>query len=320
MQRLDAFMAEANARYYATHNPFADFTTAPEISQVFGELMGAWAAVMWQAMGRPSPVIFAEAGPGRGTLMADAMRVIGRTVPDFAACLQLHFVETSLRLRAEQVARLPVAGFHDCIEDIPPGPMILIANEFIDALPIRQFVRRVVWMERFVANGAFVERPTDYALPDAPPDSAIEICEPAREIAAHLGARLASQGGVALFIDYGPARSGFGESLQALRGAEKSDPLADAGASDLTAHVDFQAMAEAALGADTHGPIPQGVFLTRLGLFQRNGVLARTQPPAKAMAMIESVRRLAEPDQMGQLFKALALCAPGLPIPPGFAE
>ena len=319
MQRLDAFMASANARYYATYNPFADFTTSPEISQVFGELMGAWAVVMWQAMGQPAPVILAEAGPGRGTLMADAMRVIARMAPDFAAALRLHMVETSPRLRAEQSARLPVSGFHDRIEDIPDGPMILLANEFFDALPIRQFVRRDIWMERFVENGAFVEQPSAYNLPDAPPDSVLEICEPAREIAAHIGARLASQGGAALFIDYGPAQSGFGDSLQALRGQAKSDPLADEGASDLTAHVDFQAIAEAATGADAHGPIPQGVFLTRLGLFQRNGVLARTQPPAKAMAMIESVRRLAEPDQMGQLFKALALCAPGLPIPPGFA-
>ena len=320
MQRLDSFMAAANAQYYATHDPFADFTTAPEISQVFGELMGAWAAVMWQVMGRPVPVILAEAGPGRGTLMADAMRVIGRTAPDFASALQLHLVETSPRLRAEQASRLSVAAFHDRIEDIPPGPMILLANEFIDALPIRQFVRRDRWMERFVDAGAFVEQPAEIALGDAPEGAVMEICDMAREIAAHLGARLAMHGGAALFIDYGPAQSGFGDSLQALRGTQKSAPLADAGASDLTAHVDFQSMAEAAKGAQAHGPIPQGVFLTRLGLFQRNGVLARTQPPAKAMAMIESVRRLAEPDQMGQLFKALALCAPGLATPPGFSE
>ncbi len=320
MERLDRFMARANAGYYATHDPFADFTTSPEISQVFGELIGAWAVIMWRAMGAPLSVILAEAGPGRGTLMADAMRVINRTAPDFAAALQLHLVETSPRLRAEQAARLPVAGFHDRIEDLPDGPLILLANEFFDALPIRQFVRRDQWMERFVQDGAFAEQPADLPLPDAAAGSVCEICEPAREIAAHVGARLAVQGGVALFIDYGPAKSDFGDSLQALRGQMKSDPLANAGASDLTAHVDFQAMAEAAIGADAHGPIPQGVFLTRLGLFERNGVLARTQPPQKALAMIESVRRLAEPDQMGQLFKALALCAPGLPIPPGFAE
>jgi SAM-dependent MidA family methyltransferase len=320
MERLDTFIARANGQYYATHDPFADFTTSPEISQVFGELLGAWAAVMWQMMGRPSPVILAEAGPGRGTLMADALRVISRTAPDFAAALQVYLVENSPRLRAEQAKRLPVAGFCDQIADLPDGPLILLANEFIDALPIRQFVRRDLWMERFVRDGAFVELPADIALPDAPADSVWEICEPAREIAAHLGARLAAQGGVALFIDYGPAQSGFGDSLQALRNREAANPLVEPGEADLTAHVDFQSMAEAAIGAQSHGPIPQGVFLTRLGLFQRNGVLARTQPPQKALAMIESVRRLAEPDQMGQLFKALALCAPGLPTPPGFAE
>jgi NADH dehydrogenase [ubiquinone] 1 alpha subcomplex assembly factor 7 len=318
MERLDAFMARANAHYYATHDPFADFTTAPEISQVFGELLGAWAAVVWDAMGQPDPVILAEAGPGRGTLMADAMRVIDRTAPDFAAALRLHLVEISPRLREEQAARLEVAGFHDRIEDLPDGPLILLANEFLDALPIRQFVRRDAWMERHVADGAFVELAADIALPEAEAGAVMEICEPALDIAGHLGLRLAAKGGAALFIDYGPARSGFGCSLQALRGRAQADPLAEPGEADLTAHVDFAAFAEAARGAEAHGPIPQGVFLTRLGLFQRNGVLARTQPPAKAMAMLDAVRRLAEPDAMGQLFKALALTSPGLPTPPGF--
>ena len=320
IERLDAFMARANAAYYANHDPFADFATAPEISQIFGELLGAWAAIVWQSMGCPNPVILAEAGPGRGTLMADALRLISRMTPDFAAALQVHLVETSPRLRAEQTARLGEVVFHDSIEALPPGPMILLANEFLDALPIRQFVRRDVWMERFVEDGSFVEQQTDLPLPKAHEGSVWEICEEARRIAAHLGKRFATTPGAALFIDYGPAHSDFGDSLQALRHRENADPLAAAGEADLTAHVDFQSFATAAVGAASHGPLPQGVFLTRLGLIQRMGNLARTQQPREAMLTIASARRLAEPDAMGQLFKVLALTSPDLPLPPGFAE
>lgn len=317
-ERLDAFMARANAAYYATRDPFADFTTAPEISQVFGELLGLWAGVVWQSMGAPAPVILAEAGPGRGTMMADALRAIRRMLPDFAAALRLHLVESSQALRAVQAARLD-AIWHDRIEDIPDGPMILLANEFLDALPIRQFVRRDVWMERHVQNGRFVELPTAEALPEADQGAVIARCEPALAIAQVLGRRIAAQGGAALFVDYGPARSAPGDSLQALRGGAIADPLADPGSADLTAHVDFQAFAEAAKGAVAWGPVPQGQFLARLGLFQRSGALARTQPPALAQRMIRSAQRLAEPDGMGRLFKVLALCQSGLPEPPGFS-
>jgi NADH dehydrogenase [ubiquinone] 1 alpha subcomplex assembly factor 7 len=142
MERLDLFMARANAQYYATHDPFADFTTAPEISQAFGEVLGAWAAVQWESMGCPDPVILAEAGPGRGTLMADAVRAVTRVAPGFRAALRLHLVETSPRLRTVQAALLPGATWHDRVEDLPGGPIILLANEFLDALPIRQFVQR----------------------------------------------------------------------------------------------------------------------------------------------------------------------------------
>src|SRR4051794_39720793 len=142
MERLDAFMARANAAYYATQDPFRDFTTAPEISQVFGELLGAWAAVQWEALGRPDPVILAECGPGRGTLMQDALRTVGKVAPEFGAALELHLVETSPGLRACQAERLPGARWHDGIATLPALPLILIANEFLDALPIRQFIRR----------------------------------------------------------------------------------------------------------------------------------------------------------------------------------
>lgn len=319
VERLDAFMARANAEYYATHDPFADFTTAPEISQVFGELLGAWASVVWNRLGRPTNIILAEAGPGRGTLMADALRLIERRVPDFSECLRLHVVETSQALRRMQSARFD-AVFHDTLEQIPDGPMILLANEFLDALPIRQFVRREQWMERFVQHGAFVEQPAALDLPEAPPDAVLEICEPAREIARHLAERFACQGGAALFIDYGAAQGGFGESLQALRAKVSVDPLQSPGSADLTAHVDFAALAAAA-GADAvQGPVPQGLFLARLGLFQRSDALARTLSPMHGMAMLEAARRLAEPDQMGRLFKALAITQPGFPTLPGFVE
>ncbi|CAH2600170.1 Class I SAM-dependent methyltransferase [Rhodovastum atsumiense] len=325
MERLDAFMARANAAYYAARDPFADFTTAPEISQAFGEVLGLWAAVTWQAMGSPDPVILAEAGPGRGTLMADALRAIARAVPAFRAALRLHLVETSPRLRALQAGRLPGAVWHDRIADLPAGPLILIGNEFLDALPIRQFLRRGAgWAERWVADGAFAERPADAPEPPCPPateDEVVEICEPARALAAALGARLVAQGGAALFVDYGPAASMAGDSLQALRDGAPAPPLADPGTADLTAHVDFAALATLAraAGAAAQGPVPQGLFLARLGLPQRVEALARTQPPAAAAALLAGTRRLTEPHAMGRLFKALALCHPALPSLPGFA-
>ncbi len=158
MERLDDFMARANAAYYATRDPYADFTTSPEISQVFGEILGLWAAVVWRGIGRPDPVLLAEAGPGRGTLMADALRAIARAAPDFAAALRLHLVETSPRLRELQARALPGATWQNSLDDLPPGPLLLLANEFLDALPVRHFVRRGEgWAERFVADGRFVE-------------------------------------------------------------------------------------------------------------------------------------------------------------------
>lgn len=321
MERLDAFMARANAAYYAERDPFADFTTSPEISQVFGELLGLWAAVVWDAMGRPDPVLLAECGPGRGTLMADALRAVRQAAPGFAAALRLHLVETSPRLREQQRAQLPGAAWHDRVEDLPPGPLLLLANEFLDALPVRQFVRRGNgWTERFVDGAAFAEQPVSAPDLDAGDGELLEVCEPAREIVQFLGARLATDGGAALFLDYGPAASAPGDSLQALREGRAADPLQRPGEADLTAHVDFAALARVAraAGAAVHGPAPQGPFLARLGLFQRTDRLARTQEPARAAALVQAAQRLAEPDRMGRLFKALALCHPALPTPPGF--
>lgn len=334
-ERLDHFMARANGAYYATHDPFADFTTAPEIAQVFGEILGLWAAVSWDLLGRPAPVLLAEAGPGRGTLMADALRAIGQVAPGFAAALTPHLIETSPRLRAAQGAALPPvwAGrtdWHECLDSLPDAPLLLLANEFLDALPIRQFVRRGAgWTERHVADGAFVECPA--APPDraGPPDdlpitaaegAVVEVCEPALDFVAGLAARLARRHGAALLLDYGPAGPSLGDSLQALRAGRPADPLAAPGDADLTAHVDFPTLAARAraAGAAVHGPLPQGVLLTRLGLFQRTDRLARGQPPARAAGLIAAARRLAEPHRMGRLFKALALCHPSCPTPPGF--
>ncbi len=323
-------MARAVATYYARDaSPFGragDFTTAPEISQAFGEVLGAWAAVVWAQMGRPTPVLLVEAGPGRGTLMADALRVIADVAADFRAALRLHLVETSATLRAAQARALPgaVTAWHDDLSSLPEGPMILLGNEFLDALPIRQFERLGdQWLERHVEAGRFVLLPNIAAppLPLAAPEGMVqEVCEPALALAAALGTRLAQQGGAALFLDYGPAASGFGESLQAVRGQARGlDPLAAPGSADLTAHVDFAALAQAAraAGAAAHGPLPQGLFLTRIGLMRRAAMLAQSRPRL-AGEMLSGAERLVAAESMGRLFKALVLCDPALPAPPGF--
>ncbi len=356
-ERLDRFMRRAAAAYYATREPFGpggDFVTAPEMTQAYGECIGLWAAIAWQAMGRPTPVALVELGPGRGTLMADALRAVAEMAPDFRAALRLHLVETSPRLREAQADRLGTAvrAWHDDIATLPAGPAIVIGNEFLDALPIRQFIRRgTAWAERFVAGGAFVERPAIDPPPlpaEAPEGSVQEVNEAAGAIAAALGARLASQGGVALFIDYGygtrgagdgpgargagdgvgargagdgPGASGPGDSLQAMARQGRADPLGPPGEADITAHVDFAALAAAArgAGAEVQGPMPQGVFLARLGLFSRAAILARMDP-ANATRHLAAAQRLAAPEHMGRLFKAICLCAPGLPPLPGFEE
>ena len=330
MERLDHFMAAANALYYARRDPFADFTTAPEISQVFGELLGLWAAETWRLLGRPAPVLLAEAGPGRGTLMADAQRAIAAVTPDFAAALRLHLIETSPRLRALQAEKLPGATWHETFATLPPGPLILLANEFLDALPIRQFVRRGGgWAERHVAGAAFVEIAcadppallADIAPPALAEGAVIEVAEAARGWVTALSARIAAEGGAALLIDYGPAQAAAGDSLQALRHGRPAPPLASPGEADLTAHVAFAPLADAARaqGTAVFGPLAQGLFLARLGLFARSGQLARNLPPKQAAAVIAAAQRLAEPDRMGLLFKALAIMHAAAPPPPGFA-
>ncbi len=329
-ERLDHYMRRANAAYYATRDPFADFITAPEIAQVFGEIIGAWAAVVWQAMGAPAQVALVEAGPGRGTLMADALRLAARVAPAFRRACTVHLVETSPRLRAIQRDALSGVSpvWHDGIETLPEGPMILIGNEFLDALPIRQFVStRTGWLERHVESGRFVLRDTG-AAPYWPPGlplaegEIVAWCEPAHALVGAMARRLSRGNGAALFIDYGPDRFGTGDTLQALRDGRPADPLADPGHADLTAHVDFPGLADTARaqGAAVFGPEGQGSFLAGLGLFARTERLARGLAPASARDLVDAAHRLAAPDRMGRLFKVMALCHPGLGVPPGFAD
>lgn len=333
-ERLDAFMARAVASYYARGAAFGragDFTTAPEIAQAFGECLGLWAAIVWEGLGRPDPVILAELGPGRGTLMADALRATASMAPAFRAAAQVHLVESSAALRATQRALLDdaVTAWHDGITTLPSGPAIVLANEFLDALPIRQFVRRGdTWRERFVAAGAFVEldAPAPPPLPATAPDGAmVEHGEARNAMVAALASRIVADGGAALFLDYGPAESGLGDTLQAIAGHRTAYPLAPPGTVDLTAHVDFAAIAAAAraAGAAVHGPLPQGVFLQRLGFATRSAVLAAaaTQAgrPDQARLVLAGADRLLAPEGMGRLFKALCLCHPDVPPPPGFA-
>ncbi|NVN41821.1 class I SAM-dependent methyltransferase, partial [Ameyamaea chiangmaiensis] len=295
--RLDQFMARANAAYYTQRDPFADFITAPEISQVFGELLGAWAATVWQMMGSPSRVMLVEAGPGRGTLMADMLRLIGRVLPALHAAADVMLVETSPTLRTVQ--RDALAGrtarpvrWCDTLADVPEyGPFILVANEFLDALPIRQFVRRApAWRERAVDGLTFAEIDVP-AAPDAEPlaravpeGEVVELCEPALALARDLGARLARGTGAALFIDYGYDAPRWGESLQALYQGKPAWPLDHPGHADLTAHVDFRAfrLAAMAAGALTQGAVMQGAFLGALGLGARVARLSAGLSPEDA--------------------------------------
>lgn len=330
------FMAECLLHpehgYYTTRDPFGaggDFTTAPEISQMFGELLGLCLAQAWLDQGAPAPFTLAELGPGRGTLMADLLRAT-RAVPGFHAAARVTLVEASPRLRARQREALGShpATWLDQADALPEAPLFLIANEFFDALPIRQFLRHPQgWQERVVglAQGRLTFGLTppaplaalEHRLADTAPGALVELCPAAGPIAAALGQRIAAQGGAALVIDYGDWRS-RGDTLQALRNHRFADPLDAPGEADLTAHVDFEALARAAAPADTAPLTPQGVLLERLGIAARAERLAAgLAGPARA-THLAAHRRLTHPEEMGTLFKALAIHPKGRP-PPGFA-
>lgn len=317
--------------YYTTRDPLGaagDFITAPEISQMFGELIGLSLAQCWLDQGAPAPFILAEAGPGRGTLMADILRAT-RAVPGFHAALQLHLIEASPTLRAEQASRLSDHSptWHDSTATLPDGPLFFVANEFFDALPIRQFIRTgAAWAERRITETDGTLRfaqttptPVDdlaHRLADTQDGDLVELCPAAPAITADLGARIAQHGGAALIIDYGDWRS-LGDTLQALQSHTHTDPLSHPGQADLTAHVDFEALAIAAAPAKYTRLTTQGVFLERLGITQRAQSLAqRLQGPALD-SLIAAHRRLTHPSEMGTLFKVIGLYPDGQTPPPG---
>jgi NADH dehydrogenase [ubiquinone] 1 alpha subcomplex assembly factor 7 len=329
---MDLALAHPRFGYYRSRDPLGrggDFTTAPEISQIFGELIGLWCVTVWQMMGAPAQVRLVELGPGRGTLMADLLRA-ARMVPGFMQAATIHLVETSPALRKKQRQALPDVRptWHDRLQDVPEGPLLVVANEFFDALPIRQYVREAgAWRERLVdvegaAGFRFVLGPPvtpelPPAMREAPDGAVAEVCPAAVSVARHLGHRLATQGGAALIVDYGPAASACGDSLQAVRGHAFHPVLSDPGEADLTAHVDFATLALAANPARAHGPVTQARWLRRLGAELRAEQLIRANP-AKAAAIASGCARLIDPAEMGTLFKVLALAHPALPTLPGF--
>lgn len=326
--------------YYTARSPIGadgDFITAPEVSQIFGELVGLWLVQSWIDMGSPPAFNLVELGPGRGVLMQDVLRA-ARLRPAFLDAAHVFLVETGGRLRLEQRRRLKDCGVRidwaDRFADVAPAPTLLVANEFFDCLPIRQFVRGAVsWRERLVGltpDGAGLA----FALSQTPPEPALilpltddigegtifELTEAAEAAVEEIAKALAERGGRALIIDYGHLHDGFGETLQAVRRHAPWPVLASPGAADITAHVNFERLTHAAFnaGASAHGPVSQGAFLERLGLPFRLERLSHGKPPEEVMRLHQGAQRLVSPNQMGELFKAFCISAPGLPAPQGF--
>jgi NADH dehydrogenase [ubiquinone] 1 alpha subcomplex assembly factor 7 len=329
--RVSEYMAVANAHYYATRDPFGasgDFVTAPEISQTFGELIGLCLADLWVRAGKPEGAAYVELGPGRGTLAADALRAMGSA----GLTPRVHFVETSPVLRKAQAERLPAAQWHDDVGTLPVGtPLLVVANEFFDALPARQFVATDSgWRERVVTleDGRFVPRARPPVLEalvpeplrDSPTGTVVEQSPASAAIASFLGGILTANGGAALIVDYGHARTSAGDTLQAVRGHAYADPWQEPGESDLTVHVDFEALGEAAReqGLRVLGPVPQGTWLVALGIETRTEALA-VRAPERRGELEQARDRLVSEKEMGTLFKAMALIAPDWPDPAGFA-
>ena len=340
------YMAEAlhhrDGGYYTHGDPFGtqgDFVTAPEVSQMFGELIGLWTLSTWIAQGCPEPACLVELGPGRGTLMADMLRAM-KSVEGLGASFDVHLVETNPALRKVQAERLREARptWHDDISTLPDRPWFLVANEFLDALPIRQFVYTSGgWHETVVA----AEENADTLVLglDRAPSPLVQMlpkevrASPAEGTVAELTAagaaltdmitrQLANHGGAALFVDYGDSRGGLGGSLQAVRAHQKVDLLADPGSADISAHVDFSQIRSAAeaAGGDFHGPVGQGDFLSALGIGERTRALQENATSDKAESVRAAQHRLIAPEEMGTLFKAAAILPPGQPVPAGFPE
>ncbi len=333
---MELALAHPDLGYYMNRDPFGaqgDFTTAPEISQMYGELLGLWAAEVWTSIGRPRPIRLIELGPGRGTLLSDALRA-ARIVPDFRAALDVTLIETSPTLANIQYEALLTSGapiaWCASLAEAPEGPSIILANEFLDALPVRQFVRSGgQWRERTVRLGeagqlafGLSSEPELYIDVEADEGAVLEVNAVGHRFMFELGARLVKQGGAALFVDYGHGATGFGDTLQALRAHRYVDPLAAPGDCDLTAHVDFAAMARSAsaTGAAVYGPIDQGDFLRSLGVDVRARALAERAPPERADEFVQARRRLVGKGEgeMGALFKAMVVANRSVPTPPGF--
>jgi SAM-dependent MidA family methyltransferase len=325
------YMALANAHYYSTRDPLGasgDFVTAPEISQMFGELIGLALADVWNRAGRPGGVRFVELGPGRGTLAADALRAMrsaGLEPP-------VHFIETSPVLRSAQAQRAPGAEWHDDLSTLPDdGPVLVVANEFFDALPVRQIVATGTgWSERLVTvdGDRFVPAAGPLVPAAAVPEpmrsaahgTVIEISPASLAYARSLAERMIIHGGAGLIVDYGHDRLCTGETLQAVRMHDYADPWIEPGESDLTAFVDFESLGRAASGSGLRvsGPVGQGEWLARLGIDARADTLARKAPNRHEELKIAK-DRLVSPLQMGRLFRVLGLSTPGWPEPEGFA-
>jgi NADH dehydrogenase [ubiquinone] 1 alpha subcomplex assembly factor 7 len=327
---MAACLGDPDHGYYRSREPFGvagDFVTAPEVSQVFGELIGLWCVATWQDMGAPKRFALVELGPGRGTLMADMLRA-ARLRPEFLSAVEVHLVETSPRLREAQRTALQPSGikaaWHDDIAGLPALPAIVVANEFFDALPIRQFVRTGEgWAERMIGldeNGqlAFGLLPTTFAeRTGTPTGSIVEQSPAALGIMERLAGAIAINGGAALVIDYGYSGPATGDTLQAVRGHRYDGVLAAPGEADITAHVDFAALAAAArrAGARAAPLLTQGTFLMRLGLRERFAALVEGKDDATRAALAADAARLAGENGMGRLFKALGIAAPGLRLP-----
>ncbi|WP_028467169.1 class I SAM-dependent methyltransferase [Nisaea denitrificans] len=324
--------------YYTTREPFGiagDFITAPEISQVFGELIGLWCAAVWQQTGSPSEITLVEFGPGRGTLMADALRA-ARIVPGFRDAIEVHLVEASPRLRALQRETLSgiEVSWHDTAETLPSHPSLILGNEFFDALPIRQLIHRDgMWRERCIAWDnesdalGWSDMPAPVQLIRLVPSSLapgegdiFEICEDGRTVAEQIARHIAICGGAGLFLDYGHGESAFGDTFQALRSHQYAEELDRPGTADLTAHVDFNALLDSAAssGCTCFGTVTQGQFLSALGIEARVEALVGKASPAQVATIRSGARRLIEPTEMGTLFKAVAIAAPGVGALPGF--
>ena len=317
--------------YYATRDPLGaagDFITAPEISQMFGEMIGLCIAQSWLDQGRPTPFVLAEAGPGRGTMMSDILRAT-RAVPGFADAVSMHLVETSPALRQVQAETLSGVApvWHDGVQTLPDNlPLFFVANEFLDALPIRQFQRTETgWRERCVgldseelAFGLGPELPQpglNARVEDTRAGDIVELCPQMPALAEAIGARIVKNGGMALFIDYGDWRS-LGDTLQALENHTPVDPLAAPGQADLTAHVDFEVLAKATPSGFAR-LTPQGIFLERLGITARAQALARGKGDAEVDRIAAAHRRLTHPEEMGNLFKVMGFFPLSGNPPPG---